>query len=100
MSDESVEIFRFERIPLPKRIHDKCLDCSGGSHKEVTLCPVFDCPLWEVRFGYPFGNRQYIGRMNLARENYPEELESMERAGINTAYFFTHAGNTCKESAK
>ena len=32
-------------------IRSKCLDCTGGSHNEVKLCPVTNCPTWEWRFG-------------------------------------------------
>jgi len=32
-------------------IRNKCLDCSGGSYKEVRLCPSTDCDLWPYRFG-------------------------------------------------
>jgi hypothetical protein len=32
-------------------IRKKCIDCSGGSRKEVRLCPVVACPLWPYRFG-------------------------------------------------
>jgi hypothetical protein len=34
-----------------KAIRRKCLDCSGGSYKEVKECPVVDCPLYEYRIG-------------------------------------------------
>jgi hypothetical protein len=27
----------------------KCVDCSGGSKKEVALCSIRDCPLWGFR---------------------------------------------------
>lgn len=30
-------------------ILNKCLDCSGGSKKEVRLCTVVKCPLYSVR---------------------------------------------------
>jgi hypothetical protein len=32
-------------------IRSKCLDCCGGSSKEVGLCPCTACPLWAHRFG-------------------------------------------------
>jgi hypothetical protein len=35
-----------------KRIREKCLECCGGSPKEVRYCPLTDCPLWPVRFGH------------------------------------------------
>lgn len=28
-----------------------CLDCSGGSRREVRKCPFTDCPLWPFRIG-------------------------------------------------
>ncbi len=40
-----------KRITPTQVIRAKCLDCSAGSAKEVRLCPVVDCPLWEWRFG-------------------------------------------------
>ena len=32
-------------------IHAKCMDCSGGSRKEVHTCKIKDCPLWPYRKG-------------------------------------------------
>lgn len=32
-------------------IRAKCLDCSGGSWKEVELCVLPNCPLYPYRFG-------------------------------------------------
>lgn len=34
-----------------KVIRAKCLDCCGGSAKEVRLCTAKDCPLYLYRFG-------------------------------------------------
>jgi hypothetical protein len=34
---------------LKAAIGMKCLDCSNGGKKEVSLCPINDCPLWHVR---------------------------------------------------
>jgi hypothetical protein len=34
-----------------KAIRLHCLDCSGGSTKEVRLCVISDCPLYPYRFG-------------------------------------------------
>jgi len=38
------------KTPL-KSIHLYCVDCSGGSTKELRLCPCFSCPLYAYRFG-------------------------------------------------
>ena len=32
-------------------VREKCLDCCGGSSREVKACPSHECPLWEYRFG-------------------------------------------------
>jgi hypothetical protein len=34
-----------------KAVRAKCLDCSCGSHKEVSDCLIPDCPLFPYRFG-------------------------------------------------
>ncbi len=34
-----------------KAIRAKCVDCSGGSPKDVAECHLLDCPLWPYRLG-------------------------------------------------
>ena len=34
-----------------KAIRKRCLDCAGGSPKEVALCPDPQCSLWPFRYG-------------------------------------------------
>ena len=34
-----------------RAVRAKCLDCSGRSSKEVSLCTVKTCPLWPFRLG-------------------------------------------------
>ena len=58
-------------------IRKKCLECSGGSPKEVTLCLIVDCPLWPFRFGYSIRDKRYEKRMKAAKKNYPEEYQEM-----------------------
>ena len=38
------------RTPL-RSIHNFCVDCSGGSYKELRLCPCPSCPLYSYRLG-------------------------------------------------
>ncbi|WP_031388135.1 hypothetical protein [Desulfonatronum thiodismutans] len=46
------------RNPL-KAIRAKCLECCGGSPKEVRLCPDFSCALHPFRTGTnPFPRRK------------------------------------------
>jgi hypothetical protein len=35
-----------------KAIRARCLDCSGGSSKEVRECSFKECPLYEYRLGH------------------------------------------------
>lgn len=39
------------RFGIYKAVRYRCIDCSGGSKKEIRLCPCPDCSLWEFRFG-------------------------------------------------
>jgi len=41
-----------------KAIRLKCVDCSGGSRKEVAECPITDCTLYNYRFGIRPATRQ------------------------------------------
>lgn len=60
-----------------KAIKNKCLNCSSGSPKEVTLCHIAYCNLWPYRFGYSIKDKRYQKRMETARRKYPEEYEEM-----------------------
>ena len=35
-----------------KAIRAECLECSNGQWKEVRLCPMKNCPLYEYRNGH------------------------------------------------
>jgi hypothetical protein len=56
-----------------KAIKQNCFECSGDSHKEVTLCCVPGCPLYPYRFGNSAASGAYKTRMRLAKKRYPEE---------------------------
>jgi len=70
-----------------KAIHSYCLDCSGNSHKEVTLCHLFDCPLWEYRCGCHIKSSRYKTRIESAFKRYKEEFEILAEMGIEIARF-------------
>lgn len=40
-----------KRKSMGQAIRAKCLDCSGGSYKEVDRCHLEHCDLWPFRFG-------------------------------------------------
>ena len=50
------------KYPTPvKAIRKKCIDCSGGSLKEVRLCQVTECELYPFRMGR---NPNYKGKVS------------------------------------
>ncbi len=57
----------------------KCLECSGDSHKEVTLCHIVDCHPWPFRFGYSMRDKRFKKRILSAKKNYPAEFKEMRR---------------------
>jgi len=62
-----------------KAIAKKCLECSGDSSKEVTLCHIFDCPLWPFRFGpVNIGTKEFNKRMNRIKTDWPKEFKYMQ----------------------
>lgn len=40
------------RLTPQRAIKAKCLECSCGSRREVELCPIKDCALYEWRTGH------------------------------------------------
>jgi len=54
----------------------KCLDCSD-SFKEVTLCHVASCPLWQYRFGNSLNSNAFKKRMNGAKKRFPVDFKEM-----------------------
>ena len=76
------------RITLYKRIQMKCLDCSGGSSKEVTICHLFSCPLWARRLGVGPETKTYIQRMKTAEKFYEKDFERLKEQGIKLVDFY------------
>jgi hypothetical protein len=56
-------------------IKDYCLECSGGTTSEVTLCSLVDCPLWGYRFGNTPAAKAFIVRMETAKSSKPDEFK-------------------------
>jgi hypothetical protein len=73
-----------------KAIKQYCLECSGESPKEVTLCHIVDCPLWQFRFGYSIKDKRFKKRIEAAQRKYPEEyremLQILKEYGENMPY--------------
>jgi len=49
-----------KRLTPLKAIRQKCLDCAAGQPKEIRLCTIVKCPLYQYRFGKN-PNRKGIG---------------------------------------
>ncbi len=77
-----------KKLSRPDAVRLKCIDCAGDSPKEVTLCQVFDCPLWRYRCGYSVKSPQYKKRMESAKVNFVNEFRELQAQGINTSCFF------------
>ena len=69
------------KISRARAVKEKCVDCSGFSAKEVTLCQVFNCPLWPFRFGagYSMGSKPFNERMERAKKQFPKEIEEIRK---------------------
>jgi len=68
-------------------IRKKCLDCSNGSSKEVLLCHIFDCPLWEWRTGKHVSSVVYQRRMKDALKCYKKDFNELKREGFDVKFF-------------
>ena len=64
-----------------KAVKDKCLECSGGSPLEVTLCVVVQCPLWRFRTGNDT-SQAYWQRLARVLRNHPETVEIWKENGL------------------
>ena len=65
-----------------KAVKDKCLECSGYSPLNVTLCPVVECPLWRFRIGID-SSKTYIKRVGRALRVHPDTLDLWIENGMS-----------------
>jgi len=70
-----------------KAIAKYCKECSGGSSKEVTLCSIFDCPLWEYRCGYHISSNRYKPRIRRAFKQYKLDVTELKGMGLDIGDF-------------
>ena len=52
-----------------KAIRKKCLDCCGGQTKEVRLCTIKACPLYEYRDGHRPTNGEFTVESGSAQKS-------------------------------
>lgn len=71
------EVMKYwKKVNRAKAIKELCLQCSGGSPTEVTLCPMVDCPVWGWRFGNSFNSKAFLERMEGVKKRNPKEFDS------------------------
>ena len=69
-----------------KSIRLYCLDCTGGSKRDVRMCPISQCPMWPYRFGRQpkeqdirvpcfDSDRKFCGYRDY--KGYPQEVDGM-----------------------
>jgi len=68
-------------------IADFCKECAGGSAKEVTLCHLFDCPLWPWRTGTHVSSKYYTERITAGLENCSAEVAELVKMGVDITKF-------------
>ena len=64
-----------------------CKDCAGGSSKEVTLCHIFDCPLWPWRTGLHISSKAYAERITSGLNKNPEEVAELVKMGVDISRY-------------
>lgn len=78
------------KISRPDAVKKYCFQCSGNSNKEVVLCHIFDCPLWEWRCGNHISTNAYKDRLKTAVKNYIVEFGILfTEFGIMPEHFST-----------
>ena len=66
-----------------------CLDCFGGSTKDIALCTAPDCPLWPFRLGYGLKTTRAKAYMKTIAERYPKDVASLKvDYGLDPSVFY------------
>ena len=83
-----------------KAIAKHCLECSGDSPKEVTLCHLFDCPLWQYRIGAGVKTKHYKKRIKGAIKRYETEVKELEAMGVDCTRFLLSSTSISRSTKK
>ena len=60
---------------IMRAIRLKCLDCSGGSDREVEECPVEQCPLYAFRLGM-------VPKMSRGKKTEKDQARKLSLPGL------------------
>ena len=69
-----------------KAIAQYCHECADSA-KEVTLCHLFDCPLWPYRTGTSVNSNVYKERIKKAKINYKKDFEELKEMKVDISVF-------------
>ena len=75
------------RVNKTRAIRLFCLDCCGGSSKDVLLCTAPECPLWNFRTGRQHGSKAYNDQMASASKTYDKDIADMKSYGLDPAIY-------------
>jgi len=64
-----------------------CLDCAGETANEVVLCQVFDCPIWEWRFGSHYLTPGNLKRTRGVLARLDDAVHELKLLGIDPGFF-------------
>lgn len=66
-----------------KRIREYCIQCVADQPKEVELCPITDCPLYDFRFGNnPFRTKRTVSEEQ--KEAFRSRMENYRNNKANS----------------
>ena len=81
-------------------IKQNCYECAGDSHKDVTLCVLFDCPLWTFRLGSVAGTPVYKRKMEAGLKHYAQDVREMREDGLEVGRFLVSTHMVRKKASK
>lgn len=82
-----MKLMKKTRLTRQRAIAKHCRECSGDSPKEVTLCSLLDCPLWEYRCGCHMSSKSYKARITKAFKKYETDVAELHSLGLGVGNF-------------
>ena len=66
-----------------KRIREYCIQCVADQPREVELCPITDCPLYDFRFGAnPYRTKRVVSEEQ--KEAFRSRMENYRNNKANS----------------
>lgn len=71
-----------------RAIRKFCLDCCGGSVKDVVFCTDPKCSLWPWRLGVGPRSKEWRRIMEANRRKYPKDIKELFSYGVDASIYF------------